>query len=137
MYINNSIFQGGRVSSWCNPYALQNCSKRVCTVVAQLRSLSGKYPWKRYEALYPPSYGLNSTTTVLLGEWLWHWITYKVWYAIKQRNQTKPYFNPYIFFNQLLHQIKNSNCEKNFKIDLDDFRNNSKKKNLRWHFGEL
>ena len=21
---------------------------------------------------YPPSYGLNSTTTVLLGEWLWH-----------------------------------------------------------------
>ena len=21
---------------------------------------------------YPPSYGLNSTTIVLLGEWLWH-----------------------------------------------------------------
>ena len=21
---------------------------------------------------YPPSYGLNSSTTVLLGEWLWH-----------------------------------------------------------------
>ena len=21
---------------------------------------------------YPPNYGLNSTTTVLLGEWLWH-----------------------------------------------------------------
>ena len=21
---------------------------------------------------YPPSYGLNSTTTVLLGEWIWH-----------------------------------------------------------------
>ena len=21
---------------------------------------------------YPPSYGLNSTTTVLLGKWLWH-----------------------------------------------------------------
>ena len=21
---------------------------------------------------YPPSYGLNSTTSVLLGEWLWH-----------------------------------------------------------------
>ena len=35
---------------------------------------------------YPPSYGLNSTTTVLLGEWLWHGITYKGWYAIKQRN---------------------------------------------------
>ena len=36
-----------------------------------LRSLSGKYPWERYEPPYPPSYGLNSTTTVLLGEWLW------------------------------------------------------------------
>ena len=27
-----------------------------------------KYPWERYEPLYPPSYGLNSTTTILLGE---------------------------------------------------------------------
>ena len=43
---------------------------------------------ERYEPPYPPSYGLNSTTTVLLGEWLWHWITYKSWYAIKQRNLT-------------------------------------------------
>ena len=25
-------------------------------------------PWERYEPPYPPSYGLNSTTTVLLGE---------------------------------------------------------------------
>ena len=32
----------------------------------------GSYPWERYEPPYPPSYGLNSTTTVLLGEWLWH-----------------------------------------------------------------
>ena len=30
------------------------------------------YPWERYEPPYPPSYGLNSTTTVLLGEWIWH-----------------------------------------------------------------
>ena len=37
---------------------------------------------------YPPSYGLNSTTSVLLGEWFRHWITYKSWYAIKQINQT-------------------------------------------------
>ena len=28
---------------------------------------------ERYEPPYPPSDGLNSTTTVLLGEWLWHW----------------------------------------------------------------
>ena len=34
---------------------------------------------------YPPSYWLNSTTTVLKG-WLWHQMTYKVSYAIKQTN---------------------------------------------------
>ena len=51
---------------------LRNRSTRVRTPVAQLRSLSGKYPWERYEPPYPPSYGINSTTTVLLGEWLWH-----------------------------------------------------------------
>ena len=33
-----------------------------------LRSLSGKYPWERYKPPYPPSNGLNSTTTVLQGE---------------------------------------------------------------------
>ena len=31
-------------------------------------SLSDKYPWERYEPPYPPSYGLNSTTAVLLEE---------------------------------------------------------------------
>ena len=36
--------------------------------VALSCSLSGKYPWERYEPPYPPSYGSNSTTTVLLGE---------------------------------------------------------------------
>ena len=40
----------------------------VHTPVTLLRSLSGKYPWERYEPPSPPSYGLNSTTTVLLGE---------------------------------------------------------------------
>ena len=38
---------------------------------ALLCSLSDKYPWERHEPSYPPSYGLNSTTTVLLDEWLW------------------------------------------------------------------
>ena len=28
--------------------------------------------WERYEPSYPPNYGLNSTTTVLLEGWLWH-----------------------------------------------------------------
>ena len=41
---------------------------RVPTPVAPLRSLSGKYPWERYEPPYPASYGLNSTTTVFLRE---------------------------------------------------------------------
>ena len=67
---------------------------RVRTLVALLRSLSGKYPWERYEPPYPPSLSsqLNSTTTVFLGEWLWHSITYKGWYAIKQRNQSNSMF---------------------------------------------
>ena len=62
------------VSSWCNGVSdgLRNRSKRVRTLVTLLRSLSGKYPWERYEPPYPPNYELDSTTTVLLGEWLWH-----------------------------------------------------------------
>ena len=40
-----------------------------CTPVVVLRSLSGKYTWERYEPTYPPSYGLNSTTPVLLEGW--------------------------------------------------------------------
>ena len=55
---------------------IYNRSTRVRTPVALLRSLSGKYPCERYEPPYPPTYGLNSTTTVLLGEWLGHQITY-------------------------------------------------------------
>ena len=57
------------VSLWCNGYSdgLQNRNKRVML----LRSLSDKYPRGRYEPPYPPSYGLNSTSTVLLEECLW------------------------------------------------------------------
>ena len=48
-----------------------------------------KYTWKRYGLPYPtPSYGLNSTTTVLLQGWRWHLITHEGWYTIKQRNQS-------------------------------------------------
>ena len=51
---------------------LWNRSTQGRTPIPLLCSLSGKYPWERYEPPYPPSYGLNSTTTVLLGEWLWY-----------------------------------------------------------------
>ena len=47
-----------------------------------------KYTWERHEPTYPPSYGLYSTTTVLLEELLRLEITYKGWYAINQRIQT-------------------------------------------------
>ena len=33
---------------------------------------SGKYCWERYEALYPTSYGINSTSIILLQGWLWY-----------------------------------------------------------------
>ena len=69
MYKNKNLKKQLGVSSWCNGY---NRSTRVRTPVALLRSLSGKYPWERYEPPYSLSYGLNSTSTVLLGEWLWH-----------------------------------------------------------------
>ena len=62
-----SFNQPGGGSWWCNGKSdeLRNRSKRVRIPVALLRSLSGKYPWERYEPPDPPSYGLNSTTTVL------------------------------------------------------------------------
>ena len=58
------------VSSWCNGKSdgLRNHTKQVHTPVTLLHSLSDKYPWERYEPPYPPSYGLNCTTTILLGE---------------------------------------------------------------------
>ena len=48
-----------------------------------------KYTWERYEPPYPPSYGLNSTITVLLEGWHWHLITYKVDRSLSK--ETKPY----------------------------------------------
>ena len=45
-----------------------DCGNVVCEFVHQSRyyvHFWAKYPWERYEPPYPPSYGLNSTTTVL------------------------------------------------------------------------
>ena len=44
---------------------------------------------KGMNLLFPLSYGLNSSTTVILQGWIWHKITHKGWYAIKLRKQTK------------------------------------------------
>ena len=55
------------VSSGSNGYSdgLWNRNKRVWTPVALLHSLSNKYSWERYEPIYPPIYGLNSTTIAM------------------------------------------------------------------------
>ena len=60
----------GEGYSWCNGSSngLGDPSRRVRTLVTQLRSLPGIYPWERYEPPYPPSNGLNSITTVLQGK---------------------------------------------------------------------
>ena len=59
---------------WCNGEhtGLRNGSKRIRTVIILLRSLLDKYLWGRYEFPNPPTYGLNSATTVLLEGWVWH-----------------------------------------------------------------
>ena len=69
--------------------------KQVRTLVALQCSLSNYYTWKKHKLSYPSSYGLNSITTLLLQEKLWHKITHNGWYAIKQRSQT--YFIIYFF----------------------------------------
>ena len=49
----------------------------------------------------------QSNTTVLQWGCLWHYITQKVWYAIKQRNQTKYKTGVINIFNILLsHHIE-------------------------------
>ena len=57
---------------WLYIYIYIYRSMRVQTPVMLLHSLSNKYPWEKYESPYPPIYGLNSTTTVLLKGWIWH-----------------------------------------------------------------
>ena len=41
-------------------------SNLVHIPVTPLYSLSDKYSWKKYEPLYPPNYGLNNITAILL-----------------------------------------------------------------------
>ena len=74
IYYSNHAAQKVGVSSWynCLSYWLRNRSERVQTPVTLFRSLSDKHPWERYETPYPPCYGSNSTTILLLERWLWH-----------------------------------------------------------------
>ena len=58
-----------------------NRNKRVRTPVVLLRSLSSKYPWVKYEPLYPPSSGLNRRMALTLNN-------LRRLYAIKQKNKT-------------------------------------------------
>ena len=57
VYFGKTYFLYWGVSSWCNGSRdeLRNRSTRVRTPVALLCSLSGKYPWERYEPPYSPS----------------------------------------------------------------------------------
>ena len=52
-----------------------------------LHSLLTTILWKGMNPIIPTNFGLNTITTILLHEWLFHLITHKNWYAIKQRNQ--------------------------------------------------
>ena len=80
---------------------MRRCSRGVmvkatdCGIVVSEFELQLRYyvhfqtcPWEKYEPPNPPSYGLNSTTTVLLEGESWHWITQGGWYAIKQNKHT-------------------------------------------------
>ena len=56
------------LTDWGCPRGVMVKAMGCGIVVSEFVLLSGKYPWERYEPPYPPSYGLNNTTTVLLGE---------------------------------------------------------------------
>ena len=68
-----------------------DCGLEVCKVEFQscynvhFQIITLKKVWTPY----PVSNGLNGITAVLLQGWFWNGIAHEVWYAIKQRNQTK------------------------------------------------
>ena len=64
-----------------------------CNIVVNRLKLQSCYYihfWKGMNSLTLSSYGLNSTTSAFLQEWIWHEIIHKSSYAIKQINETKP-----------------------------------------------
>ena len=52
---------------------LEGCPCGVMVKASSYSSHAIRFTFgQRYEPTYPTSYGLNSTTTVLFGEWLWN-----------------------------------------------------------------
>ena len=70
LYINLKINMEG---SPCGVKAkVLCCNFNVSKFKLQSCSLTDLYPWEKNKLPYPPSYGLNSTTTVLLQGRYWH-----------------------------------------------------------------
>ena len=65
-----------------NVLVLRHRSEQVQTPVTLLRHFWTNTLGKGMKPLIHPSYGLNSTATVLLQGWLWYQITHEGWYAI-------------------------------------------------------
>ena len=61
----------------CNNYLLINSWDVLVVSDFELLSRYYIYFWERCEPPYPPSYGLNHTTTVFLEGWIWHQITHE------------------------------------------------------------
>ena len=69
--ITNLIFNHVLIMLTNANYGLSAQALSIRTPGALLWSLSDKYHWEKYEPSYPPSYGLNTITAVLLEGWLW------------------------------------------------------------------
>ena len=89
-YMNINDFTNTRGSPCGIIAKVQNCSLDVsefklplCYCIHFHTNTLGK----GMNPLISPSYGLDSTTTVILQEWLWHGIIHKGWYAMKQKNK--------------------------------------------------
>ena len=68
------------------PFSLNpHYKKRPCIKSCLVRSTDKYALGNDTNTLIPTNYGLMSTITVLQ-EWLWHYITHKGWYVIKNTN---------------------------------------------------
>ena len=106
------------VLQWTPTYSQAKAGRPARTYIQQLCEDTGCSPedlpeamndrekwWERVTvaARQDDDDGLTRTTTVLLGEWLWHQITRKGLYAIKQRKQTRSFWPA---FERTMHTQK-------------------------------